>query len=229
MKKLNKRVVIMLALGLLIVAVAIIVACCNKNGGEPTGTPTPVPATSTPEVTPTSSPTVTPSPTDTPTPTPAPTDTPTPEPTDTPTPAPTDTPTPEPTETPTPEPTDTPTPTPTKVPDVDMTTYVNQLEATHIKPFLAGYTIESRSITASGKWLSGYEEYKVKYVCKKGDEMKLSFFFYVTPIKYDVAVTKDDVYYDWIQSQKYVDDDGFCYWEIISTYDGARGLTGHIE
>jgi hypothetical protein len=129
----------------------------------------------------------------------------------------------------TPVPTDTPTPTPTKVPDFDMTTYVNQLEATHIKPFLQGYQIESRSITATGKWLSEYEEYKVKYVCKKGDEMKLSFFFYVTPIKYDVGVTKDDVYIDWMQIQRYIDDDGFCYWEIVSTHDGVRGLTGLVE
>ena len=176
---------------------------------------------------------------DTPTPAPTATSTPTPSPKPA-TPTPTAKPnTPTPTEAPptptakpnTPTPTEvppTPTPTPIPQPDIDINTYVAQLERTHIVPFLNGYSIESRSITASGKYVSGYEDYKVKYTCIKGEGKKVTFYFYTTCMSYNATAVKDEIYFDEIKVRVYIDGDGGSYWSTAATFTGVQGLASHI-
>ena len=111
------------AMGLLVVATALLLILLAGCSDEPTPAPTATP-TDTPAPTPTATPTPTPTdtlssaPTSTATPIPTPTDTPAPTPTATPTPTPTDTLSSAPTSTatPIPTPTDTPAPAPTATP-----------------------------------------------------------------------------------------------------------------
>ena len=95
-------------------------------------------------------------------------------------------------------------------------------------PFLNGYSIASRSITPTGKYTSGYEDFKVLYELKKGEEKKAQVVFYATVIAYNADVVSDEIYFQYVVCEIFVDDDGFTYWEEISNSSG-KGLASRLK
>lgn len=211
------------------------------NTPEPTASPvmTPTPtAESTKEPTPTITtapiPTATAVPTTTPTQAPTKTPTPTPKPTSTPTPTeePTKAPTPtkEPTKVPAPTSEPTKAPSPTIDPNIDIDTYVSQLQQTHIVPFLNGYSIESRKIIGTGRFSGGNESFLVEYTCTKGSDKRAYIGFYTNVVEYNSSKVADEIIYHYIQLQTYMDlGDGFTYWDITADYENICGLANYLK
>ncbi len=73
--------------------------------------------------------------------------------------------------------------------------YFTQLEQTHIRPYLNGYSIVEKYIEYTGNKKNGYEEYRVTYVCRNGRK-EIEFIFRASQMAYYADKVNDNVYYD---------------------------------
>ena len=108
-----------------------------------------------------------------------------------------------------------------------MDSYINKLEATHIKPFLNGYTINGRTAEPTGKYAGGNPIYRVTYNCSKGEEKKVIFEFYITIMSYNCDIVKDEVSFSVIQNEQVTEP--FGWWDTTNAYTNVIGLASHLD
>lgn len=99
--------------------------------------------------------------------------------------------------------------------------YFEELEKTHIEPFLNGYIIKRRTVVASGIANNGYMEYYVTYDCDRPNSTHLRLTLWPqTRMSWDVTRIEDNMLYDLIEEWN-VEYSEIGYWRT------ALGLKGH--
>ena len=78
--------------------------------------------------------------------------------------------------------------------------FFEELEKTHIEPFLNGYTIYKRFIYLTGRTCYGYPEYGVKYMYHKGEFVLTLELCPMTRMSWDVTRIADNLVYEFAET-----------------------------